>query len=474
MQMYVSSAAGNRQAAGEGMGREVKKVIVMVIVVALFVIAVSYSQQKKLTTPDPNQLPTSGSIVPLLGATALAASERPISETAVREVAPYPNAPLCPDSGEAHDNSLFHTLWDSRRGCHYDHEHGQNPFTREVAKSFPRFDLRKLLGGVGVGHTNPSSPMENTHKHGGFKWDVTLSHSAGCEGTPTGVDALVVQYHAFGDYEVEFETAVHSAVGLLRQCRPGNPQDYGYVFVNQHQNYGQRVTPYQGTAIRYPDTPVPGYAPGIAPYFTVDCVAVGVTQCRPSRQFVLDRNSNASSTWTSRPQAAPLGSTLFSILFRVRDNYQLFDWNDQQHPFTFVWLCSADGGLSYSAESPVGCRYNNTTTRIHEVHGTIPVSWDNLAGFDTDQRPGRVTAEGFVTRYGDLNPACTTAGPDCHPIKLVSAFTGPYSSAFGLEGGKGSFSVADLPERDIYFCAGVPCNEGDPGAIASGWLGPSN
>ena len=73
--------------------------------------------------------------------------------------APYPDAPLCPDSGEAHDNNLFHTLWDSTRGCHYDHEHGQDPFIAEVADTFPGFDLRALIGGVGVGHTNPSSPM---------------------------------------------------------------------------------------------------------------------------------------------------------------------------------------------------------------------------------------------------------------------------------------------------------------------------
>jgi hypothetical protein len=69
--------------------------------------------------------------------------------------APYPEAPLCPDSGELHDNSLFHTLWDSARGCHYDHEHGQNPFAPEVAAAFPGLDLQTLIGGVGVGHTNP-------------------------------------------------------------------------------------------------------------------------------------------------------------------------------------------------------------------------------------------------------------------------------------------------------------------------------
>jgi hypothetical protein len=272
--------------------------------------------------------------------------------------APYPEAPLCPDSGEAHDNSLFHTLWDSSRGCHYDHEHGQDPFTPEVASTFPGFDLRALIGGVGVGHTNPSSPMENTHKHGGFKWDVTLSHSVGClggEGYPTGVDAMVIQYHAFGDYSIEFESRTHSAVGMLRQCQAGIPTDFGYVFVNQLQDYGQRVAPYQGNALPYPDAPVPAYGAGSAPYFTVSCFgSTDLCNKFPSRESFLGRQNSASSTWVSTPGKLPdSGSHLFALLFRVRDNYQVLDDSDQSYPFTFAWLCSEDGGKSYSPAS--GC-----------------------------------------------------------------------------------------------------------------------
>jgi len=392
--------------------------------------------------------------------------------------APYPDAPLCPDSGESHDNSMFHTLWDDVRGCHYDHEHGQYPFTPDVAAAFTGFDLRELIGGVGVGHTNPSSPMENTHKHGGFKWDVTLSHSVGCiggEGYPTGVDAMVVQYHAFGDYSIEFESRTHSAVGLLRQCQAGNPTDFGYVFVNQLQDYGQRVAPYQGSVLPYPDAPTPSYEGGSAPYFTVNCFG-STPLCNkfPSRESALDRENSAASTWISAPgKLTGSGSHLFALLFRVRDNYQMLDDSDQTYPFTFAWLCSADGGSSYAPQA--GCSYNNTTTRVHEVMGEIPVEWDNLAGFDTDSRVGRITADSYVTRFGDLNLSCTTAGTDCHPIKLVQAFTGRYLSQFSLVSDeKANFSAGNLPERDIYFCDGVWCAESDPGAVSSGWIGPSN
>ncbi len=390
--------------------------------------------------------------------------------------APYPEAPLCADSGGLHNNGLFHTLWDSVRGCHYDHEHGRNPFTPEVAAAFPGFDLYALLGNVQIGHTNPSSPMENTHKHTGFKWDVTLSHTAGCagrEGVATGVDALAVQYHNFGDYSVEFESRTHSAVGLMRQCQVGNPTDYGYVFANQLQDYGQRTARYQGVVMPYPDTPLPAYDPAREPYLAADCFGPPPCDKYPTREYVLSQNANTDATWISEPvNLVGSGSPLFGLLFRARDTFQILDWNDQEYPFTFRWMCSEDGGLTYS---PVpGCRYNNTTTRVNEVMGDIPAAWDNLVGFDIDPRVGRVTAEGYVTRFGVLNLACTAPGTDCHPIQLVQAFTGRYGSLFELVAGAESFARENLPERDIYFCGGQVCWEDFPGAVPSGWIGQNN
>ena len=390
-------------------------------------------------------------------------------------IAPYPDALLCPDTGEAHDNSLFHTLWDSARGCHYDHEHGQDPFTFEVAVAFPGFDLKALLGGVGVGHTNPSGPMENTHKHGGFKWQVLLAHPNGCaghEGSTIGVNASVIQYHAFGDYSVEFEGRIHSAVALLRQCLTDNPTDYGYIYLVQHVDYGQRVSGYQGIVLPYPDEPQPPYKSGAAPYFSIDCIGTTCPSKTPTRDSILALNANASTTWTSDPgKLIGSGSHLFELLFRARDTYQVLDRDDLTYPFTFVWLCSQDRGMTYRALA--GCRYNNSTTRVHEINGTIPAAWDNREGFDTDPRHGRITAEGYVTRFGELNTTCTASGPDCHPIKMVHAFVGYYGSMLIADKGI-QFKPMGLPERDIYFCGRQVCSEGDPGTTASGWIGQNN
>jgi hypothetical protein len=283
-------------------------------------------------------------------------------------------SPPCPE--EFHKTTMFHTLWDPVRLCHFDHEHGQNPFISDVGSAFPGFDLLNLLGGVGIGHTNLSSPMENTHKHGGFKWQVTLDHPqdcAGFEGAVNGVNASVIQYHGFGDYSVELEGRTHSSAALLRLCNSANPTEMGYMYTVQLQDYGQRVVPYQGTIFPYPDNPTPSYNSGLGPYLTVDCIG-NVAQCRTSRDYVLSRRISANTNWSSKPTgsaniAHPFGSKLFTLFFRSRDTYQMYDWNDQTHPFTFIWLCSSDGGRSYD---PAGCRYNNSTTQVHEIAGEIP------------------------------------------------------------------------------------------------------
>lgn len=422
-------------------------------------------------TPTPTDTPTE-TLTPTPTETVTPTSI-PTNTPTATPVAPYPSAPLC--AGE-HNHSEFHTLWNSADGCHYNHEHGQYPFTQSVADTFPGFDLFALLGSVEVGHTNPSSEMENTHKHGGMKWDVTLSHTKGCTGgigAPIGVNALVLHYHAFGDYSIEFESRVHSALALLRQCKTSNPTDYGYVFVNQFQDYGQRITPYQGIVLPYPDTPNPAYPAANVPYFSVSCLG-NVPQCRPSIPYVFQKNADAFSTWFSNgfPNQT-IGSPLFGIELRVRDNYQLLDYSDLTYPFTFKWLCSSDGGLTYAALA--GCRYNNSTTRVHGVRGEIPASWDNLVSFDSNPTLGRITAEGFVTHYGVLNVACTEPGIDCHPIKMVNAFTGKYISQFALVAGKASQAPENLPERDICFTSvGILISCDSSGAISSGWIGAEN
>lgn len=396
-------------------------------------------------------------------------------------IAPYPSAPLCPDSGTDHNNSKFHTLWDSTRGCHYDHEHGTSPFTSQVNAAFPGFDLLDLLNGVEIGHTNPSSPMENTHKHGGFKWQVDLAAPKGCttgfEGGTIAVKSYAIQFHAFGRQDIEHEARNHSTAAMLAFCKSTNPNDVGYMYVVQLQEYGQRVMPYQGMVMEYPDNFTPQWDSLRGPYFTTECYGNDFVANTPFGTRTVDcrstfnETSNNLTIWTSKPTGSgprPPVSSWFRLLFRGRDNYQRASSGDLTWPFTWMYVC---GGASYN---PSNCRYNSSTMTIHEVMGDIPAAWDNQP-FDSDTRTGRITANLFVSNFGTLltPQECSQAGGNCHPLVLVNAFVGRYSSE--LTPLKVSNPTPqNTPERDIYFCGTSVCSETSAGAVPSGWIGSEN
>jgi hypothetical protein len=314
-----------------------------------------------------------------------------------------------------------------------------------------------------------------------MKWQVDLAAPQGCitgfEDGTIAVDAYGVMHHNLGRQDVEFEARQHSGIFMLRQCKAGNPSDKGYIFVGQLIEYGQRVMPYQGMVLPYPNNFLPLYDSARGPYFTPECFGASFTA--PDGKFIACRptfNSSANnlSIWTSKPSGngeRPALSTLAALLFRSRDAYQRMDVRDLVHPFTWRFVCSSDGGVTYN---PVGCRYNNSTTTVQELAGRIPMSWDNLFGFDTDLRIGRITAQGFVTRYGTLAPSCTASGGlDCQPIKMVNAFVGFYSSELSAQKVSNPTPL-DTPEQDLGFCGNLLCPEGSPGYVPSGWIGSEN
>lgn len=483
--------------------------------------------QTRTPTRTPTRIPTLTSVFTLTPSrtpTITATRTQPSSGF----IAPFPAALQCPDiDGDGHedvtdsghyglnsDRNLFHTGWNGVSGCYYDHEHGVDPYTPELANAFPGMDLYALMGNSELGGTNPSSDTENTHKHGGFKWDVDLAAPQGCltgfEDGTVAVNRYAIQLHSFSPQEVEHASRNHSSVALLALCKDGNSNDLGYIYVAQLQEFGQRVMQYQGFRLEYPNDFPNDWPTPRGPYVTHGCFGPPVSMpagmsdlnggaateavCRPSLADVIARMSNAPSIWSSKPTGCgsfcdeterPETPRLFKMLFRVRDGTQLQDSNDMSYPYTFRWICSTDGGLTFNAgmRNSAGrpsCKWNNSTHKVHEVMGDIPASWESVRLpngqlWDQDPRPGRITATGFVTRFGVLNLSCTAASVanDCYPIKMISAFVGRYSSDLCLTKCS-NVDFFNTPERDIYFCNGVVCKETDAGAVPSGWIGSEN
>lgn len=460
-----------------------KRLIVGMVIAITLILACTSSQasmrftvkQKSTATPGVTFTPKGPTATPTLTptdtetptstATTVATEVPTATQGALTE--PYPDAPACPDVGVNHDNSVFHTLWDSTSGCHYDHEHGQDPFTPEVDNAFaPLGSLYGLLGNRGVGNPNPSSPVEPTDKHSGYKFNVEfLDCAPGFESATYGLDAAVIEIHSFGDTAIELEPRFHSSAIMARQCEPDS-EEKGFMFISILQDIGQRLFSYQGVLMLFPNTPDEHYPTGLGPYWAAHCIFCGAKV--DTREAILAAKGAVPETVTSKGGRVAQQS-LANILYRGRDGMAVVDARDTTHPFTYSYLCSANGGVSYS---PIGCEYTNSTTRVHELQIHIPEEWDNLSDWDTDPRDGFIDVDGYVDLQGRPT-ACFMPHVDCYVIKLVDWKPGHTGATFQVDKTQ-QFTRVGLPSRNVWFCENTPCQEGDFGARPSGWIGPNN
>lgn len=350
--------------------------------------------------------------------------------------APYPTAPLC----ATHDPLAYHSLWDSARGCHYDHEHGDDPgaIAGLFGVNYQQF--------TGSGVSYPwETTNENLAKHGGYKWTVRGTNEDACVagdvGT-NGTEGFAVEFHAKGD-GAESSHATHSSFVIVRVCNAAGQT--GILVTGGHQFYGVRKAPYQGVVLNYPDQTYSPY-PNQSPYLDLGCFN--------DNGAALDCGTKAGhsdTTWVSRPQALPGGHAIAQLLFRGRDAYQWVNGSTRTTTPTYRYVC---GGAVYN---PVGCQANNTTETIHQVFGNVPSAWDAQDG----AIDGLVSYSGYTDRWGAIVSGCTSTSLDCIPLFLLHVPVGGFSTVF--DNAVLPFSAAALPERDIYF-NGVP----------SGWVGQGN
>lgn len=366
----------------------------------------------------------------------------------LQSIAPYPTAPLCP----SHDPTVAHGLWDSGRGCHYDHEHGDDP---SRAAAFLGVDP---VAFIGQGVSYPwATPGEAEQKHEGYKWTVRPTNEDPCvpESGENGTDGFAVEFHAKG-HGPEHLTRNHSAFIAAVVCNLSGGR--GVLLTGGWQDYGQRISPYQGLVLALSDQPQPSYPTGLPPYLSLGCNNCGAKAGPPS------------STWTSLPTYITGGNQLAQLLFRVRDPSQSINGATRTNPpQAFTWVC---GGALFN---PIGCKANNTTGTVHQVFGYIPPEWDELDGVDDDA----VTYQGYTDRWGHLVEGCEAQGLDCVPLYLSTVPVGHFSTTF--DNAVTAFSAAALPDRDICFTPRTKTSPGGqlvncdvPNAVPSGWAGPNN
>ncbi|HSM54566.1 MAG TPA: hypothetical protein VK879_00290 [Candidatus Sulfomarinibacteraceae bacterium] len=326
---------------------------------------------------------------------------------------PHPAAPHCP----THDPRAYHGLWDEERGCHYDHEHGDDPHV--VDDVFGRAFYEWAGGEISYPWQTPGA---NDSAHGAYGWFVRRDLPCDAPFTDGCITDFRAQYHGLGAAQAAVYS-FHSAWLEARVCLEADPQRCGIV----------RVGGWQGPA---------------------DLV---VDEGR-----VLDRENSGNRILrhyhgTEDPRAAVwytgASSGLFSVVPRFEDM-----WNSVppfSSPEAIVansrWFCAGDEGQpDYE-----GCAHNSSRVGPHVIGVHIPAHI--VEQLDVDPQ-GFATYRGYVNPLGHISDRCRAPGPTCIPFVVQDVAT---SVAYEYRG--------HAREYDICFAADgsvTGCDEGQP----SGWL----
>lgn len=396
----------------------------------------------------------------------------PVAPTATQgqtgNIQPFAAAPAC----ASHDPNAWHGIWNYALGCHYDHTHGDDP---ALANSyFGTFGA--LWGGSTISYPFPSSSIENTMKHGGYKISVRMPgyHPLPACGTLTDNDiiqdsslvncvvAARVEYHLIGGlmdiiarYHSFFaEFYVCSAASNYTQCgivRTGGLLDYGEL---KAPHYGTRIVRPGGT-IDFGDgmimqyeadgADLPGSGSGEPYVFGMPYSEELLAEFRRNSPRQPGANNNYSykatiDQWSTgdwdcnpRPIGDPCHNPHTHFLFQVGDAWNLVD---AQNLNTVHWICKGQPG----------CEYDGSLIGMNEVAVRVLQSWQPNGG-------GFVTFNGYTDKWGNIKTGCTAVTPECIPFVLERAPVGLASSRSDNE------CECEVYEYDVYF-------NGKP----SGWI----
>lgn len=335
----------------------------------------------------------------------------------------------------AHNDSVFHGIWNYEYGCHYDHTHNHNPSDTVFAEDVQRWEQPISYPW--------QTPHENVHKHAGYKYVYVQNPE--CAVLETGDNCIkyaLVQLHAVGSI-LGTKTRFHSfrAIALLcdstgNNCglaQTGGWGDFGIM----HCGYKTEHCPLET------DPPVPADLFGLPPYRT--------SARLETLNRVLTSGKNLQ-VWNSGVLPIELSSfpdahnQIFQYDWQTYDAWDVADPADLE---TIHFIC---------ADQP-DCRFNHSTMRMYEMIFKVPDVPDQLGN-------GRVTFNGFTDLQGNVDPACTAPGPECVPLILDNVPAG--SATFRIP--VGNVPIAEFDDYDVYFCGDVLCGPQDSGAMPAGWI----
>ena len=370
---------------------------------------------------------------------------------------PYPGAPQCP----THDPTQWHGLWDPARGCHYDHEHGDDPSLADAYFG----EAGVLWGGPTVSYPFATSAMENSMKHGGYKYSVkTPEHNPWppcgqfdfADNSKTGNNCIVasrIEYHVVGG-TMDTLARYHSYYIEAKACQYPGYSECGMIRIGGHADFGELKAPHYGTRIVRPGGTI-DFGDGMAMKFPADGPDLPAQSGEPyvfvfpyspeelSRRQAHPPTSPDSTTptmttmdqWSMQdsgdcepmPAGDPCHNQFARFLVQVGDSWNLLDTQD---PNNIRWICKGQPG----------CAYNGSLAGVNEIGFFIPQEWQPDGN-------GFVTLTGYTDRWGNpqTDGSCASASADCVPL-VLEHFPVGYAASHSDDG-----CECAVYEHDIYF-----------------------
>lgn len=328
-------------------------------------------------------------------------------------IPPYAGAPLCP----THEDRQFHSLWDSVRGCHYDHTHHDDPSLADHL-----FGVAGEEWGQNLSYPWMTKNENDDHGHPGYKYYVNLApyppgeqfNFAYLDPDPHFVRAFRIQYHDVGG-NAHLVKRFHSYY-MEVQVQSRTTGEFGTVSFGGWADFGCLHLPYKKDLL---------LLPGIDPQNPDGSDACGTTQklgqvpyragstldLIASRKELMQRDRIKDNKWIWTSHDRWGYNQLGYFFFRTLDSWTGMDRND---PYAEHFICP-----------DFQCKFNNSEHHIHNVVVQIPESLD----VDGD---GVVNYEGYTDIQGNIVTGCTSPSADCVPLSIVN---GPVGKSIWNVGG---------------------------------------
>jgi hypothetical protein len=300
-------------------------------------------------------------------------------------IAPYAGAPLCAQ----HDPTKWHSLWNAELGCHYDHEHKDNPHDVDdifgpVGAYYGGQEISypwQTFAGNGEGHPLPPQQpgqMENDLKHLGYGWLVRRDIDCNRVQGQYCITAFRTQYHALMS-SADATVRYHSFWTEALLC---NRNQCGIVRTGGHADYN---------VLTIDDKHVPLAGDG--------------------GQQIFSRRRDHRTGEFHRYNAAWYGAQTRGVEAFIGLDGETWSLVTGDDPFALKLHCP-----DYS------CRYNGSSMSAHVLGFVIYEHFDQLDGVNDNFVTGQI----YTDRYGSVASGCSAVGLDCVPLVFQHVPVGDY------------------------------------------------